>query len=41
MIGIRIDNEPELKIEDALQVKGRACQDGYCILLESDHEKQS
>jgi hypothetical protein len=23
MVAIRIDNEPELKIEDAMQVKGR------------------
>jgi hypothetical protein len=26
MIGIRIDNDPELKIEDAMQVKGRCAR---------------
>jgi hypothetical protein len=28
MARIRIDNEPELKIEDAMQVKGRQPQGG-------------
>jgi len=28
MVAIRIDNEPELKIEDAMQVKGRHSNGG-------------
>jgi hypothetical protein len=41
MMGIRIDNEPELKIEDAMQVKGRQVDKGNQERSQPDHESQS
>jgi len=36
MVPIRIDNEPELKIEDAMQVKGRAATEASAARLAKD-----
>src|SRR5512147_1471689 len=41
MMGIRIDNEPELKIEDAMQVKGRWADRGNQERSQPDYESQS
>jgi hypothetical protein len=41
MVGIRIDDEPELKIEDAMQVKGRGPTLPEYGGLRRDHETRS
>jgi hypothetical protein len=41
MAGIRIDDEHVLKIEDAMQVKGRQVLPGLCGEVREDHESQS
>ena len=41
MMSIRIDNEPELKIEDAMQVKGRWADKANQERSQSDYESQS
>ena len=40
MGAIRIDNEPELKIEDAMQVKGRRATYGYFDERGYDYESR-
>jgi len=41
MVSIRIDDEPELKIEDAMQVKGRAAMEASATRLATDQVFQS
>ena len=41
MMSIRIDNEPELKIEDAMQVKGREADGGKVERSQLDYESRS